>query len=616
MTARLLLCLLIGSSLLAQTAPLRADVLVVGATLPGIAAALNAAQLGHSVVLTEESTRIGGMAAGGLSYTDSRTLQALQGTFRDYMERVEAYYREIYGADSPQVRESYHGIHAEPRVALHVMEQMLKEQPRIRLLKQHAILSTSSEGNVIQSAAFEDLRTHATLLVQARIFIDATYEGDLMAASKAPYRVGRESTREYGERFAGQIYFQKGVLLYGGTGEGDRAIQCYNFRVTMTDRADNRVMVSKPEGYDRSRFTPILPLYKSGQLKRAFSEDHTGILRIQRIPNGKADINDINTSPIGFGLPGRNFDYPEGNRETRKRIFDEHRTHALSLLYFLQNDPEVPQHIREEARQWGLARDEFQDSGHFPTQLYVREARRLEGRYVFTQHDVEMAPGTTRAKHHPDSIAINDYPLNSHGVAPAGQLYVDVREGYLVYGSLPVQIPYGVMVPKAVTNLLVPVAVSASHVGFSSLRMEPAWTALGQAAGVAAHLALEGKTEVAKVPIHRLQRILHERGAATFYFSDIPRAHPQFAFLQRLGSLGFFHEPAPPGFRLNTRKVIYGLQYFEAPEGHAAELNAVLTKATAQYWRGLIERAGKKAPEYREGMTRGEYLGKLTKLGL
>jgi hypothetical protein len=616
MTARVLLCLLIGCSLFAQTAPLTADVLVVGATLPGIAAAVNAAQLGHSVVLTEEGTRVGGMAAGGLSYTDSRTLQALQGTFRDYMERVEAYYREIYGADSLQVREGYHGIHAEPRVALHVMEQMLKEQPRIRLLKQHAVLSTTSKGNTLQSAAFEDLRTHATLLVQARVFIDATYEGDLMAASKAAYRVGRESTREYGERFAGHIYFQKGVLLYGGTGEGDRAIQCYNFRVTMTDRPDNRVMVNKPEGYDRSRFTAILPFYKSGQLQRAFSEDHTGILRIQRIPNGKADINDINTSPVGFGLPGRNFEYPEGNRETRRRIFEEHRTHALGLLYFLQNDSEVPELIRNEARQWGLPRDEFQESGNFPTQLYVREARRLEGRYVFTQHDVEIATGTARAKHQPDSVAVNDYPLNSHGVAPAGQLYPDVREGYLVYGSLPVQIPYGVMVPKTITNLLVPVAVSASNVGFSSLRMEPAWTALGQAAGVAAHLALEGKAEVAKVPVERLQRMLHERGASTFYFSDVLRTHPQFAFLQRLGDLGFFHEPSAPGFRLNSRKIIYGLQYFEPPEGHAALLDGVLTQSTLQYWRGLIAKAGKKAPEYRDGMTRGEYLGLIAKSGL
>lgn len=588
-----------------------ADVLVHGATPAGVAAALNAASLGHTVVLTEETGRIGGLLTGGLSYTDFRAPESVQGAFRDYMERVVAYYRRTAGDGSPQVDECFDGAHAEPRVSLAVLSRMLAAQPRVRLLHRHLLGRVLSRHDRIEWAEFAREPSGDAVLVQARLFIDATYEGDLAAAAGAAYRVGREGVAEYGERLAGHIFFRRGALLYGGTGEGDRAIQCYNFRVILTERESNRLPIGRPSAYSRQPYTPLVPLFRNGVLQRAFSEDHSGVLRLQRIPNGKSDFNDINVSPVGFGLPGRNWQYPEGSRAVRRQIFDEHRQHALGLLYFLQNEAELPPAVRAEAQRWGLPRDEFEESGHFPPQLYVREGRRIVGRTTFTQHDVELQRGTARARLHRDAVAIADYPLNSHGVAPAGAVYDNVREGYFVYGDLPYQVPYGVIVPKTIGNLLVPVAVSASHVGYSAVRMEPTWTALGQAAGVAAHLALTRNLAVGDVPVAALQRLLHARGAATFFFSDIPRTHPRFALLQRLGCLGFFHEPVGNDFQLTPRRLRRPIQYYYSPERHAADLAAPLSPATATLWRGLAEREGWTAPPFRPGMTRGAYLDEL-----
>jgi hypothetical protein len=597
----------------AQNQSLAADILVYGATSAGIAASLNAASLGHSVVLAEESPRIGGMLTSGLSYSDFRTQASVQGAFRDYMERAAAHYRRTYGEDSPQARECFEGAHAEPRVSLQVLKEMLAAEPRVRLLTRRRLVRADSRGGEILLASFE-APDGGRVSVRARVFIDATYEGDLAAAAGAAMRTGREGVREYGERLAGRIYFRAGALLYGGSGEGDRAIQCYNFRVTMTSAAANRLAIAKPEGYDRTAFEALVPLFREGVLTRAFSEDRSGVLRLQRLPNSKSDMNDINTSPVGFGLPGRNWEYPEGPPAVRRRIFEEHKRHALGLLYFLQNDAALPEAVRAGAREWGLPKDEFEETGHFPPQIYVREGRRLVGRYTFTQNDIERAPGTARARLHPDSIAIGDYPLNSHGVSPAGSPYASVREGYFVYGDLPYQIPYGVMVPETVRNLLVPVAVSASHVGYSAVRMEPTWTALGQAAGIAAHLAVKTSSRVAAVPVSELRRILHSRGAATYFFADISRTHPRFALLQELGGIGYFHEPVGADFLFHTRKVIYGLQYFDAPSGHAAALDQALSPVSLAHAQATLRRAGWKVPAYRSLMTRGDYIEEIARL--
>jgi len=460
------------------------------------------------------------------------------------------------------------------------------------------------------------MATSESLTIAASMYVDATYEGDLAASAGADYRVGRESTREFGERLAGHIFFQAGRILYGSSGEGDHRVQKYNFRVTMTDDPALRAAIARPADYDRTRYLAILPLIADGTFAHIFTEGHDGVLRVQRIPNGKADINDINTSPVGFGLPGENNEWPDGDRATRERIRQRHRNYALGLLYFVQNDPAVPEHLRQEAVAWGLARDEFTETAHFPTSLYVREARRVLGEYMFmfTQHDVELAPGLARTRLHEDSIAVGDYPLNSHGVAQAGPIQPTVREGYFVYGDLAYQIPYGVIAPRRFDNLLVPVAASASHVGFSALRMEPTWTALGQAAGLAAHRAMLDGVSTRKVRVRSLQLDLHELGAITLLISDVPPEHPLFRTAQAVGAFGFFHEEMDAEFESEPRQRTYGLQYFAPPARHGANLEDTLLPATEERWRNLLGKEGLRVPAFSRGQTRGAYTSKIAEL--
>jgi hypothetical protein len=580
------------------------DVVVYGATPAGIAAALNAAKSGRPVTLIEPSSHLGGMLTGGLSYTDFRSVESLQGTFRDYMERVEQHYRSRYGAGSPQVRESFFGTLAEPHVSSGVLAAMLAERPSITMRLRTALVGAEAVGGVVRSVRVKGPRGEET--IAARAFIDASYEGDLAAAAGFAYRVGRESTREYGERFAGHIYFQDGRILDGSTGAGDGKIQCYNFRVVMTEDPANAAPLPQPANYRPGRYERILEGVRLGAIVHPMAETKNGVLRLQRLPNGKSDMNDVNTSPVGFGLPAKNWDYPDASLERRAAIFAEHREYALGLLYFLQNDARLPEGFRAEARRWHLPKDEFAETGHFPPALYVREARRFPGAYVFTEHDVMADPVTQRSRRQPESVAVGDYVINSHGVDEAQAPYPAVREGYVVFGTVPYQIPFGVLVPVGARNLYVPGALSASHVGFGALRLEPIWTALGQAAGVAAELLLtDGAVSVGK-----LQAELHRRGAMTFYVSDVPRTSPLWAMVQTVGNLGFFHEPVA-GAPMGQRRLRFGLQYSYAPEHHAARLEEPLTPETAARWRALLRAARWEAPAPAAGETRGDYLRRL-----
>lgn len=580
------------------------EVVVYGGTPAGIAAALNAARSGRTVTLIEPSGHLGGMLTGGLSYTDFRSLESLQGTFRDYMERVEQYYKSRYGESSPPVRDSFFGALAEPHVSRAVLEAMLSEHPSIHVRRRTRILSAEAAAGVVRSLRVSGPTGEESMT--ARVFVDATYEGDLAAAAGFAYRIGRESTREFGERFAGHIYFKDGKILDGSTGAGDDKIQCYNFRVVMTEDPANAAPLPLPPDYRPERYTRILEGIRAGTILHPMAEAKNGVLRLQRLPNGKSDMNDVNTSPVGFGLPGQNWDYPSASVERRGEIFEQHRRYALGLLYFLQNDPRLPEPFRAEARRWNLPKDEFAESGHFPPALYIREARRFPGAYVFTEHDVIADPVTQRSRLQPESVAVGDYVINSHGVDEARLPYPDVREGYVVFGTVPYQIPFGVMVPRGARNLFVPGALSASHVGFGALRLEPIWTALGQAAGVAADLLLADGV----VSVSKLQAELHRRGAMTFYVSDVPRTSPQWAIAQRVGNMGFFHEPVANAPML-TRRTRFGLQYSFAPEHHAARLGEPLTHETATRWRALLRQARWTIPVQVQGETRGDFLSRL-----
>ena len=566
----------------------QADVVIYGATPGGIAAALAAAKGGHSVLLVEPSIRIGGMTTNGLSHPDFRSFEAITGTYGDLVQRTLAYYTKTYGADSQQVKDTFRGTHAEPKVNLLLYQQMLAERPTITVKTEWTLADAYTRGpagnRAVRAILFRDA-TGKEHLYEGKIFIDGSYEGDLIAAARVPYRVGMESTDEYGESAAPE--------------DGSGKLQGYNFRLVMTQDPSIRVPLTAPKGYRREIFSGILPLFAQGKFKRVFGSygDNECVLKAQIpvLPNRKSDINDAGfASPVKLSLPGEQLMWPEGDAEIRRRIYDEHLLWNVGLIYFLQNDSEVPAQFRDEARTWGFCRDEYVETGHIPPQLYVREARRMLGQRIFTQHDTQHAEGDARAVLHRDSIAMGDYGHNTHGTWHEGPRFGGKRHGFrhgVAYA--PYQIPYGTMVPKDVRNLLAPVPVSASHVGFCALRLEPIWSSLGQAAGHAAALALAAgpAPDVRTVEVTKLQRRVHADGSATIYVSDVPPGHADFAAVQWWGSLGGLHSLArkPEGRLLG--KVIEG-QHNEGWLNHTAELAKILDAPLAARWEKLARESG------------------------
>jgi len=567
------------------------DVLVYGATPAGIAAACAAADGGRRVLLLEPTARIGGMVTCGLSHTDFRTFEGLNGFYLDLSRRSLAYYESKYGKDSEQARDSLFGTQCEPSVNLLMFERMLAERPRVEVRKNARLDSVRREGARIASATFAGSRAP----VAARLFIDATYEGDLMAAAGVEYRVGREGRTEFGESLAPE--------------KPDGQLQGYNFRLSATQVPENRVTPRRPAGYRREDFAGVLPLLADGRIERVFGHPKDCIFKAQvpRLPNRKFDINDVSNCPVRLSLPGENLKWPDGDEATRRRIFEEHLLWHVGLLWFLQNDSAVPAKFRDEAREWGWCRDEFADSDHLPPQLYVREARRMRGMHVYTENDTAHAPGDARSILHRDAVAIGDYSHNCHGSSHEGPRFGGRHTGEFYKPIPPYQIPYGVLVPRDVENLLVPVAASSSHVGFCALRLEPIWMSMGQAAGHAAHLAIEERAVVRRVPVPRLQARLWAAGAATFYASDVAPGNVDFERVQRWGTAGGFHglapKPSEPGSRGKNKLG----QYHEAFLGHAVELGKPLDDELRARWERLARETGFRSPAGRT-FTRGEWL--------
>lgn len=603
------------------------DLVVYGATFPGIAAAINAAKYDHSVALVEEYDQIGGLMTGGLSNTDLISFESLSGTFLDYTQRVVDYYTQKYGPDSPQVEECHFGIHAEPHVTLQIFREMLAEYPSIKIYLNHRleeVVLGMPDNNLrhITAAKFINLENSETLELSGRMFVDATYEGDLAAYAGAEYRIGRESRQEYGEPLAGHIFYQNGRILNGSTGEGDQRVQGYNFRVIMTNKPENRRLIDLPDNYQREEYLPMAKVLQEEKVSQVFVEkSRDGVLRAQMIPNQKADVNDIKNAPVRIALLGENYAYPDGSPEVRAEIVEDHREHILGLLYFLQNDDAVPEKYRKEAREWGLAKDEFVDNDNFPTRLYIREARRIMGEYVFTQHDINPIRGTLIGQPQRNSIAIGDYALNCHGVQPPS-LYSSVAEGDYNFIPPPYQIPYGVIVPLGFSNLLVSVAVSSSHVGFSGLRLEPIWTNLGQAAGLAAHLALLQDIAVKEVNVDELQSLLHQTKAKTTYISDLDTDSPLFEAAQYLGVRGYLHDvytlDTAAMVDTTTYRSIWGTQYAYAYPFHELKPELEVAPKLAERWMQRLGEADlrKQAEAYlsESSPTRGEFLLKIYEL--
>lgn len=569
-------CRLISLTVLLPFLSLRAsEVVIYGATPGGIAAAVSSAKGGREVLLLEPTDQIGGLLTSGLSHTDFRSFESLTGFFWDFSKRVEKHYATTYGPDSPQLKDCFRGTHGEPRVNLLILKSMLEEFPKISLKTNERLLSVKTSPPALGRQRILSLTTTASTHT-GKVFIDASYEGDLMALAGENYHIGRESRAQYGEAQAGDEL-----------GHADGQLQGYNYRFIMTQVEENKVPAPKPKGYRREDFTGVLPHFTSGKLTKVFSAKHDGIYRahLPLMPNGKADVNDTPHAPVRLSMPDINDNYPEANHATRLHIIEQHYYYNVGLLYFLQNDPEVPAEIQADARSWGFCRDEFQSSNHIPPALYIREARRLVGQHVLTGNDTAQAPGDARAVLHRDSIAISDYVHNCHGTGRKGTRYQGSHSGEFYKPVPPFQIPYGTIVPAKNENLLVPVACSASHFGFGAIRLEPVWSSLGQAAGWAAHLSLESNQSIQALSVPKLQSLLHHDRSATIYLSDIAPDSLHFAAAQWLGTQGGFHglhsEKQPKAKRIVS-------QYNEAFPGHAAELDQNLDQPLLSKWNSLL----------------------------
>jgi hypothetical protein len=610
-TIRLLLGVLATGPVLSPPATAvgeAADVVIVGGTPAGIMAGIAAARAGRTVILLERTGHIGGLPANGLGATDISTRGAAQGLFAEFVGRVRRHYVQHYGPDSKQVRDCSDGYHFEPSVAEHVFEDMLAEQAgmiEVRRMHQFDALPENVEagGGTLQAIMVLDRNTGSHKRCTGKVFIDATYEGDLAAAAGAPFRVGRESQREYNEPRAGVLYvhYESRHLGTGPgkgtTGEGDNAVQAYNYRLCLTAAPENRVPIPRPPDYNRAEYESLIEDIRLDRRAAApggsVTEEWDGlgrILTLMRIPNGKTDANDQASSFLSTDLAEENWPWPTSSWEWRDRHAVRLRNYTLGLLWFMQNDEEVPAEMRARAAKWGLARDEYADNGHFPRQVYVREGRRIVGECLFTAHDAIPADGVAgrlRPPVHRDSIASSHYHLDSHAARKREPDRIG-REGFFsLKGTRPYTIPYGVIVPKQVDQLLVPVAASATHIGLSTLRMEPCWMTLGEAAGTAAALALDFGCAVRRVEVETLQERLVRDGAQLIYFSD-----------------------AKPGDRHFTALQYFGLLKLGSLDRWEANLDGVVDPATAAQWITEARRLGADVTEI-QASTRGELLDEL-----
>lgn len=515
------------------------DLVIYGGTAAAVTAAVQARQMNRSVVIVSPDKHLGGLSSGGLGFTDTGNKAVIGGLAREFYHRVWQHYnrpeawtwekREAFG-NKGQGTPAMDGENRtmwifEPHVAEEVFEGFIREY-RIPVLREEWLDRKS--GVVKRGARIVSIRTLSGKTFTGRMFIDATYEGDLMAAAGVRYHVGREGKKTYGEEWAG---VQTGVLHHrhhfgvlpekispyvipgdpgsgvlaristappGEYGAGDDKVQAYCFRMCLTDHPGNIVPFPKPEGYDAKQYELLLRIFQAGW-RETFQ-------KFDRIPNQKTDTN--NHGPFSTDNIGMNYDYPEASYERRREIIREHEQYQKGLLWFIANDPRVPEEVRTAFGKWGLARDEFKDNGNWPHQIYVREARRMIGSYVMTEHELLKRRAT------PEPVGMGSYGIDSHNI----QRYI-TPEGYVqnegdigVSTKGPYQIAYGSLIPKKgeAENLLVPVAVSSSHIAYGSIRMEPVFMILGQSAATAAVLAIEGKTTVQDVPYAKLEERLRK----------------------------------------------------------------------------------------------------------
>ena len=522
----------------------QADVVVVGATPAGVAAAVAAARSGAKVVLLEESRHVGGIVTGGLTNTDIRKHGAVGGLYVEFKRLIVAHYAKTYGAGSAELKLCKDGNMFQPKVAELAFYQLLAGEPNLRLLegvrvtKAHSGLGLAEPGKrrdgptpkeftkaqKLVAVTFESAAGQTKLFASA--FIDATYEGDLAALAGADYRVGRESINDFKEKHAGKIYLRFGDAnpLPGSTGEADAGIQAFCFRFHLTKNPANRLPVEKPADFNRDDYKHLLTDFRLGKISRLDKA-----IQFYPMPGGNFEINSDHPHP-DTGVPSEsldlaeeNYGWPEAGVAERARIFRRYWNYQEGLIWLLQNDAEVPEAIRKDAQQWGFPKDEFTDNRGRPHHIYVRQGRRIWGEHTVTENDAKFEPTTGLPARKADGIAIAEYPFDSHAVTRFDPAYPLLRPGYFYVEHEPFQIPYRSLVPKTLDGLLVPVACSASHVGYQTIRMEPVFMALGEASGIAAAQAASAKVELRKIDVPALQREILKRGGVILYEATAKR---------------------------------------------------------------------------------------------
>ena len=522
------------------------DAVIVGGTPAGIMAGIAVARAGRRAVILERTAHIGGLPANGLGATDIATRGATGGLFLEFVRRVKAHYSETYGPDSQQVTDCSDGYRFEPHVAERVLLTMIAEcgdKLEVRTMRQfnHEPRNASKEGAALRQIRIVDRSSGAEEVYSASVFVDATYEGDLAAAAGAPYMLGREGADEYGEPCAGKFYqrWRAPVDEVYTTGQGDNAIQSYNYRLPLTKDRANMTRIEKPATYNRDEYISLIDdvrLNRFAGPPTPMEFDGIGaITNMVVVPNGKVDGNNQHAAFISTDLPEENWPYPTASWDWRDRFAQRLRDYILGLFYFAQNDPELPADFRERCSRWGLAADEFPENGNFPRQIYVREGRRIRGEYLFTAHDALSKRGS---RQHLTSITASHYALDSHAChkREPGRPHT---EGIFSYKTTPYCVPYGVIVPLEVENLLIPAPASGTHIGFSTLRMEPCWMALGEAAGIAINVSLDEGTSVRAANVVELQRRLLTAGAVLTYYEDAAPGDAHYEALQYFALRGF-----------------------------------------------------------------------------
>lgn len=521
-----------------------ADIIIYGGTSSAVIAAVEAVKMGKSVIMVSPDKHLGGISSNGLGFTDTGNKAVIGGLAREFYHRVYLHYQQDAswkwqkkdeygnkGQGTPAIDGNERTMWIfEPHVAEQIFEDFISEY-KIKVFRDEWL--ERAHGLVVKDKKIISLRTLSGKVFKGKVFIDATYEGDLMAASGVKYFIGRESNSTYSEKWNGvQVgvfqhghYFKSKIdpyripgnpssgLLFGVSaaapgmnGEGDKKLQAYCFRLCMTDKPENRISFPKPAGYDPKKYELLVRVFQSGW-------DET-FNKFDPIPNKKTDTN--NHGPFSSDYIGMNYEYPEASYQLRKKIMKDHETYQKGLLYFMSNDPRIPATIQQKMKTWGLSADEFKDNGNWPYQMYVREARRMVSEMVLTENEVLGKKPVS------NSVGMGSYALDSHNI----QRFVTAggfvqNEGDIGVGApKPYSIPYGSIIPNQseCVNLLVPVCISSSHTAYGSVRMEPVFMILGQSAAVAASIAIDNKVDVQAIDKSKLASVLNAE-KQVLYFS-------------------------------------------------------------------------------------------------